>query len=113
MASGSDDATLSGAPAGAPPGTSDSVIAAWMAMDGLMQRCAGGRILEVDQYLSRQTVVDNAEILEPVFRPYGSSSRLECLNVIFYIIPNLQVSAYKVAAQARISWKILPHGFCS
>ena len=55
-------------------GAEDPVIKAWMSMEGLMQRCAAGRILEVEAHLSRQSVVDNADVLEPVLQHYGPSS---------------------------------------
>ena len=68
---GSNRAGRSSEPASS--GAEDPVVKAWMSMDGLMQRAATGRILEVDAHLSRQSVVDNADVLEPLLQHHGSS----------------------------------------
>lgn len=48
------------------------VIAAWMKLDGLASRAAGGKIADISSLpLTRESVADNAEILEPLVREFG------------------------------------------
>lgn len=48
------------------------IIAQWMTLDALVSRAARGKIAEVHQPgLTRETVADNAELLEPILEHMG------------------------------------------
>ena len=49
------------------------VLLSWLKLDGLVARAATGKIADVSVLpLTRETVADNAEVLEPVLREFGS-----------------------------------------
>ena len=54
----------------------DPVIEGWMALPYVTQRAAAGRLATVGKELNRQSVADNAELLEPLIEHYGSLSEV-------------------------------------
>ena len=62
----------------APDGATDEcpVIAAWRALDGLVERAGkDSRICFVGAAgISRQCVIDNAEILQPIINTFGAQA---------------------------------------
>ena len=56
------------------PSAQDAVVSSWLEMSGLMERAAKGTICIIPQNgmdNQRQTVIDNADLLEPVIASYG------------------------------------------
>ena len=54
------------------------VVSAWMKLDLLVSRAAGGKIAEVGKTLDRQSVSDNADVLEPLIQHFGTQAELFC-----------------------------------
>lgn len=52
------------------------VVKAWLQMPELVSRGATGKIPHInrDGDLTRQTVIDNVDILEPLIREFGTST---------------------------------------
>lgn len=48
------------------------IIAAWSKLDGLVARAVNGRIADVGKELDRQAVSDNAEVLAPLLKEFGT-----------------------------------------
>ena len=58
------------------------VVTAWMQLELVVSRAAGGKIAEVGQKMDRQSVSDNADILEPLIQHFGTLAELFCKQVV-------------------------------
>ncbi|CAL1135198.1 unnamed protein product [Cladocopium goreaui] len=54
------------------------VVNAWMKLDLVVSRAAGGKIAEVGKKMDRQSVADNADVLEPLIQHFGTLAELFC-----------------------------------
>lgn len=57
------------------------VVNAWMKLDLVVSRAAGGKIAEVGKKMDRQSVADNADVLEPLIQHFGTLAELFCKQV--------------------------------
>ena len=59
----------------------DSVVHAWLDIQGLTERAANGRLLRIPQTgLDRQAVINNSAILEPIISFYGHLAKDSLTN---------------------------------
>lgn len=56
------------------------IISAWMKLDDLVSRAASGKIAIVGTSMDRQTVSENAEILEPLLLHLGILAQFNSIN---------------------------------
>ena len=63
------------------------VLTSWSSMDVVMQRMAtSGLILHCGKKLTRQTCIDNGDVLAPLINTYGYSSALLFLNAFHFLL---------------------------